>query len=119
MKTITAAEALRALADGKSIISNWDERPAKIVGDFVKYPDGSGVGLDGILGAKNLRIYEEPKKKIEVALYAYLDWKEWRLSGHYYEDDLSFKAVVSHVRKFKRLDGTNGTQDTTMLVDEY
>ena len=119
MKTITVAEALRALAEGKSIISSWDERPAKIVGDFVKYPDGSGVGLDGMLQGNNLRIYEEPKKQIKVALYAYFHGVSWGISGHYYKDDLAFEAVVQHTRLFKRLDGTNGTQDTTMLVDEY
>ena len=119
MKTITPVEALQALVDGKSIISNWDERPAKIVGGILLYSDGSKAGLNGMLESKDLRIYEEPKKQIELALYAYLDWKEWRLSGYYYEDDLSFKAVVQHTRLFKRLDGTKGTQNTTILVDEY
>ena len=114
--TITQAEALRALAEGKSIISSWDERPAKIVGDSVTYPDGGRVGLNGILEGKNLRIYEE---QIKVALYAYFDGVSWGISGHYYKDDLAFEAVVQHTRLFKRLDGTNGTQDTTMLVDDY
>ena len=119
MKTITAVEALQALVDGKSIISSWDEKPAKIVGDFVMYSDGSKVGLNGMLEGKNLRIYEDPKKQIKLALYAYFDGVSWGISGHYYEDDLAFEAVGQHTRLFKRLDGTNGTQDTTILVDEY
>ena len=118
MKTITQAEALRALAEGKSIISNWDEKPAKIVGDFVKYPDGSGVGLDGMLEGNNLRIYEEPKQ-IKLSLYAYFYAGSWCVSSSYYKDESEFDTMMGNVDEFKRLDGTNGTQDTTMLVDEY
>ena len=118
MKTITQAEALRALVDGKSIISSWDERPAKIVGGILLYSDGSRAGLNGMLEGKNLRIYEEPKKQIEVAFYAYFTGEKWGVSGHYYENDSDFINIFGTL-KFKRLDGTNGTQDTTMLVDEY
>lgn len=118
METITPAEAIKALADSKSIISDWDERPAKIIGDLVAYPDGSMATLSNLLNGKNLRIYEEPKKQIKVALYAYFNEEKWTVMNGFFKDDEDFlNRVVATI--FKRLDGTNGTQDTTMLVDDY
>ena len=119
MKTITVTEAIKALADGKSIISDWDKRPAKIVGDRIEYLDGATPDLNNLLKAQRLRVYEEPKNQIEVALYIYFNGEKWGISGHYYKDDLDFEAVVQHTRLYKRLDGTNGTQDTTIIVDDY
>ena len=115
MKTITPAEAIVALAEGKSIISNWDTRPAKIIKGDVYYPDGNPVGLSSLLAHKNLRIYEEPKAQIEVALYAYFNGSRWVTTNGYFRDDSDFINIFGEL-KFKRLDGI---KDTTMLVDEY
>ena len=118
MKTITPEEALRALVEGKSIAIGWEHRPIKMVEEKMVYSDGTHASLTRILECKNLRIYEEPKKQFSVALYAYFNAEKWAISSYYYKDDSSFKMVI-HTSKFKRLDGTNGTKDTTMLVDEY
>ena len=115
MKTITPIEALQALADGKSIMSSWDESPARLIEGVLSYSKGVKASLNGILEGKNLRICEEP---IKVALYAYFNGDDWNRTGGYYKDDTAFTCSYS-VTMYKRLDGTNGTKDTTMLVDEY
>lgn len=63
MEIITEAEAIVALADGKSIISDYNQRPIKIIGDKVKYIDGCEVNISNLLNCKNLRIYKQQPKE--------------------------------------------------------
>ena len=115
---MTTKQAMQALIDGKSIISNWDRRPVKIIDGEIKYVDGDYVAINGFLNAPDMRVYEEPKKKIEVARYRYFTSGRWHSTVTYYKNDEDF-IEETRTLPFKRLDGTDGTQDTTELVDEY
>lgn len=58
------------------------------------------------LDSVNYELYEEPKKKVKVALYAYKNYELdpfWKISSYMYSNDKDAKSMLS-AEIFKRLD---------------
>jgi len=108
VKTLTIGEALIALGKGEKVTADC------MVVDFIFLEDNTiklsdGSEYEGLLDIKhlkgeNLRIYEEPKKMIKVAKYAFF-YSGWLESTHYYKDDSDCKTSLGK-NKIKRLNNT-------------
>lgn len=59
-----------------------------------------------LLSSENWELYEEPKKKVKVALYVYKrkETKHYIVTDEMYKDDLDFGTDIYNVDTFKRLD---------------
>lgn len=59
-----------------------------------------------VLSSENWELYEEPKKKVKVALYAYKNYRLdpfWKISSYMYSNDKDAKPMLG-AEIFKRLD---------------
>jgi hypothetical protein len=59
-----------------------------------------------LLSSENWELYEEPKKKVKVALYAYKNYRLdpfWRISSYMYSNDKNAKPMLG-AEILKRLD---------------
>jgi len=123
MEVLTVNEALIALADGKKITSDF-HRDNHLSVKFI-YQTAGGVheditnniisakSLTKLLRGENLRVYQEPKKMIKVAKYAYHNGVNFEETWSFYKSEKACMMAYSDDKLFIRLDYTE------IEVDDY